>query len=202
MKRRVMAVAAATVAAAASLALALGGSGYSTFQAATSPIASPISTASITLGLEGTGASNSLTVGATNIVPGDSMAREVVLADTGSAGIGTITLAVSSPSNNLLVKASGLQVAVQTCSTTWTATSLPDGGYAYSCSSTTSTLVSAQPVASLSSIVLPGISLTPDHPQAIVVTATLPSSAGNSYQGLSATLDYIFTATQSPGGAV
>jgi len=190
----------ATVLAAVGL---LESNGHSLFAYSPPTVTSPVSTAQIDLSFSGSGSTNALTIGASDMVAGDTMAREVVLTNSGNVPIGNITLSVSaSPSTDLTTETGGLSLEAQTCSTNWTATSLPDGGYSYSCGGTTTTLFN-EPIASLPSTEqLISSPLAVNTSQPVVFTVALPSSAGNTFEDLSTTLNFAFTAVQKPGGAV
>lgn len=117
-----------------------------------------------------------------------------------------------------------MQLQIQSCSVAWTATSLSDGGYSYSCSGTTSSVLASTPVStlmadtttppvtgasSMSGVALPGLnSLTAGGTDYLVATLTLPSSVPNSVyegttatsmQGLSTSFSYAFVGTQTAG---
>ena len=182
--------------------LALAGAGYSAFQSQAQPIRSPLSTATIQLSLTGTGSTGSLAIGANNLVPGDSIQREVMLENTGSASIGTVSMQITNSTNTALSSnaSDGLQIGVRTCPLAWTATSLSDGGYSYSCAMTPTTVIASEPIGTLEAVTpLPIPAIPVAGAQAIVIAVTLPTSAGNSFQGLNDTLTYTFTATQAQG---
>lgn len=185
-------------------ALALAGGGFSAFQASPPAVWSPLSTATVAISLSSTGSTGSLSVGAQNLVPGDTVQREVKLSNTGTAPIGAVTLAATvSPSNLLSTDTTdGLQVEAQTCSTAWTATSLADGGYTYACSGPVTSVIAREPIGSLaSSTPLTAVGSIPVSGSAnLVITVSLPSTAGNTYQGMTTTIDYTFVATQAAGG--
>ena len=188
------------------LALGTAGGAWSIFQASTPATSQPVSSATIQSALSGTGSSDSLSVGASNLVAGDSVQREAVVDNSGTGQIGAITLSIvgSTTANALTTNTTdGLQASVQTCGGgTWTATSLSDGGYSYSCSGTADTILGPSPVGSFAAgLTLPSSdgSLAPGSSLPMVVTLTLPSSASNAMQGLSASFTYTFVATQAAG---
>lgn len=153
-------------------------------------------TVSIGLGTSGT-ASNRLTVGASGLVPGDTVQRQVVLTNNGNQNLASLTLTTSaSPSSALDTDATnGLQMTVQSCPTAWT-----EGGtapaYTYTCSGTATTVLASRPVIG-ANIPLTGLnSLTAGGTDNLVVTLTFPTSAPNSFQGLSDTIGFSFTGVQ------
>ena len=177
--------------------------GLGTFGTFTSTTAASTPTASgtvvIALGSAGT-AANRLTVGASGLVPGDTLQRAFSLANTGNQALGTITLTTTAGPSSLLDTdaTNGLQLLVQSCSTDWT-----EGGtapaYTYTCSGTTSTVLSSRPVIG-SNLALSGLSsLTPGSSDNLRATLSFPTGAGNTFQGVSSTVSFAFTGTQRAG---
>lgn len=180
---------------------ALAGHGaFATFTSAATGGPQSITTGTVSIALGATGAStNRLDVNATGVAPGDTIERSVDLSNAGTLNLASITLGLSaSPSMILDTNATyGLQTTVQSCSVAWTESSGPP--YTYTCSGTEATVLASTPVATLESTAasLPGLnSLTAGGTDHLMVTLTLPSSAGNAYQGLTSTLTYTFTGTQ------
>jgi len=88
-QRRKLLVSLAVISAAASIA---GLGTFATFTSSTSASQS-VSSGTVTIALGATGAStNRLTVGASNIAPGDTIQRSVDLIDSGSIDLASITL--------------------------------------------------------------------------------------------------------------
>ncbi|HTD09550.1 MAG TPA: TasA family protein [Solirubrobacteraceae bacterium] len=123
------------------VAAAMAGLGtFATFTSSTSA-SHTISSGTVSITLGATGAStNRLTVGASNVVPGDTIQRTVDLINNGGASadnLSSIVLtATASPSSLLDTEAtSGLQMVIEKCSVAWT-----EGGtapaYSYTCSGT------------------------------------------------------------------
>jgi len=153
-------------------------------------------TVSITLGA--TGPANRLAIGATNLVPGDTIQRAVDLVNNGTAGsdaLSSIQLTTTaSPSSLLDTDATnGLQMVIDKCSVAWTESGPP---YTYTCSGTTSSVLASRAVIgsnlALSNLVSTATGST-DH---LRVTLTLPSAAGNTLQGQASTISYNFVGTQ------
>lgn len=179
---------------------ALAGHGaFATFTSAATGGPQSITTGTVSIALGATGAStNRLDVNATGVAPGDTIERSVDLSNAGTLNLASITLGLSaSPSMILDTNATyGLQTTVQSCSVAWTEAGPP---YTYTCSGTEATVLASTPVATLETTAasLPGLnSLTAGGTDHLMVTLTLPSSAGNAYQGLTSTLTYTFTGTQ------
>jgi hypothetical protein len=188
-------------AAALGTAAAVAGIGtYATFTSSTSASQS-VSSGTVTIALGATGAAtNRLTVGASNVAPGDTIQRSVDLINQGSIDLASVTLTTSATTSSLLNTdtTNGLQMAVDRCSTAWT-----EGGtapaYTYTCSGTTSTVVASTPVVG-SNLALANLSaVTHGNTDHLRVTLTLPSGAGNTLQNQSSVIQYTFTGTQRAG---
>jgi predicted ribosomally synthesized peptide with SipW-like signal peptide len=153
-------------------------------------------TVSIALGTAGT-AQNRLTVGASNLVPGDTVQRAVDLTSASSDPLGSVTLQTSgSPSNALLTDPNGLTVKLDKCSVAWTESGTAPA-YTYTCGGTTSSVLASSAVGG-SAVSLAGLAAlasgsSTDH---LLVTTTLPSAAGNNLQSLSTSITYSFNGTQ------
>ena len=189
-------------------ALAVGGaaavSGLGTFGSFTSTTSANTSVSSgtvqIALGATGT-AANRLTVGASGLVPGDTVQRAVDLSVSGDQALSAVGLTTTaSPSSVLDTDATnGLQMAIDACSVPWTESGTSPA-YTYSCSGTTSNVVASRAVIG-SGVALPGVGLNPTDLSHLRVTLTLPTAADNTFQGQSSTITFSFTGTQRTGSA-
>ena len=196
-QRRKLLVSLAIVAAAASIA---GLGTFATFTSSTSASQS-VSSGTVTIALGATGAStNRLTVGASNIAPGDTIQRSVDLIDSGSIDLASITLTTNATTSSLLDTdaTNGLQMVIDRCSNAWT-----EGGtapaYTYTCSGTTSTVLASRPIIG-TNLALSNLSaLTNGVTDHLRVTLSFPSAAPNSFQNQSSTVQYTFTGTQRAG---
>jgi len=183
-------------------ALGLAGSiaGFGTYASFTSTTSASQTVASgtVTIGLGSTGAStNRLTVNASGIVPGDTMQRSFDLTNSGSQNLASVTLTTSASPTSLLDTdaTNGLQMVIDKCSVAWTeAGSSP--AFTYTCGGTTSSVVASRAVIG-SNIAMSNLGSTTagatDH---LRLTLTFPSTAGNTFQGLSSTISSAFTGTQ------
>ena len=160
----------------------------------------PVATGTVNINLGASGPNNRLNVGATGMVPGDSLQRRVVLTNAGSEDLASVTLTTTaSPSSLLDTDATnGLQMKIEKCSMAWVeSASTP---YTYTCGALdigTRTTVLARRAIIGSPIALASMaSLTAGSADDMVVTVDLPSGAGNTFQGLSSTITYTFNATQ------
>jgi spore coat-associated protein N len=166
-----------------------------------------ISSGTVDINLGAAGADNRMTVGATGVVPGDTMQRRVKLSSAGSGdAFASITLSTSATTSSVLDTdaTDGLQMKIEKCGggVGWTeSTSTP---YTYTCDSAvagdnlgTRTAVLARRAIIGSAITLSNLTATtPGNTDDMVVTIDLPSTAGNGFQAKSSTIQYTFTATQ------
>jgi spore coat-associated protein N len=196
-QRRKLLVSLAVISAAASIA---GLGTFATFTSSTSASQS-VSSGTVTIALGATGAStNRLTVGASNIAPGDTIQRSVDLIDSGSIDLASITLSTNATSSSLLDTdaTNGLQMVIDRCSNAWT-----EGGtapaYTYTCSGATSTVLASRAIIG-TNLALSNLSaLTNGVTDHLRVTLSFPSAAPNSFQNQSSTVQYTFTGTQRAG---
>jgi hypothetical protein len=174
--------------------------GLGTFGAFTSTTtaSTPTSSGTVVIALGSAGsAANRLTVGATGLVPGDTVQRAFQLSNTGSQALASISLTTTAAPSSLLDTdvTNGLQLLVQACSTAWT-----EGGtapaYTYTCSGSTTTVLASRPVIG-SNLALSGLaSLAPGATDNLLATLAFPTAAGNTFQGLSSTVSFAFTGVQ------
>jgi len=196
-QRRKLLVSLAVISAAASVA---GLGTFATFTSSTSASQS-VSSGTVTIALGATGAStNRLTVGASNIAPGDTIQRSVDLIDSGSIDLASITLTTNATTSSLLDTdaTDGLQMVIDRCSNAWT-----EGGtapaYTYTCSGTTSTVLPSRAIVGTNLALSNLTALTNGVTDHLRVTLTFPSTAPNSFQNQSSTVQYTFTGTQRAG---
>jgi len=185
------------------LAGALAGMGtFATFTASTSD-SQTVASGTVVIALGSTGAStNRLTVNASGLVPGDTIQRSFDLSNTGSQDLASIALTTSASPSSLLDTdtTNGLQMVIDRCSAAWTESG-SSPAFSYSCSGSTSTILSSRAVIQ-SSLSMAGLSaLTAGGTDHLRLTLTFPSSAGATLQGLSSTLTYSFLGTQRAGSA-
>jgi spore coat-associated protein N len=187
-------------------AAAMAGLGtFATFTSSTSA-SHTISSGTVSIALGATGAStNRLTVGASNVVPGDTIQRTADLINNGGASadnLSAITLTTTASPSSLLdtEAANGLQMVVEKCSVPWTEAGTAPA-YTYTCSGTTSTVLASHPVIG-SALALTGLSsLTTGATDHLRVTLTLPTAAPNTMQGQTSTISYNFVGTQRVAGS-
>jgi spore coat-associated protein N len=173
---------------------------FATFTSSTNASQS-VGSGTVVIGLGATGAAtNRLTVAASGLVPGDTMQRSVDLSNTGNQNLASLTLTTTATPSTLLTTdaTNGLQIVVDRCSTTWTeAGSSP--AFTYTCGGSLTTIVTTRAVIG-ANMTLAGLSaLTAAGTDHLRVTLTFPTTADNTFQGLSTTITYAFTATQRAG---
>ncbi|WP_422935619.1 TasA family protein [Sinomonas sp. P47F7] len=185
---------AALVGAAASVA---GLGTYGAFTSTTSANTS-VSSGTVTIGLGSSGtATNRLSVAATGIVPGDTIQRAVTLTNSGSQNLAGVTLTTAATTSSKLDTdaTNGLQVVVDSCSAPWTEAGTAPA-YTYTCSGTSTSVLSSHAVIG-SNVTLSNLgSVTAGHADNLRVTLTLPTTADNTFQGISSTVSFSFTGTQ------
>ena len=180
------------------VASAVAGLGtFATFTSSTSASTS-VATGTVVIALGATGAStNRLNINASTVAAGDTIQRSVTLSNTGTIDLSGVTLTTTaSPSTLLDTDATdGLQMIIEKCSVAWTeAGSAP--AYTYTCGGSTTTVLASRAVIGASLALANLSSLTAGSADNLRITLTLPSAAGNTFQGLSSTVAYAFTATQ------
>jgi len=170
---------------------------YALFTSTTSVAQAAVTSGSLTLVTPSAGATNRLTLGASNLVPGDTMQRIVDLTNSGGAAMASITLTTSASPSSLLDTdtTNGLQLVIDKCSVAWTESG-SSPAFTYTCGGTTSSVLATRPVIG-SAIALSNLaSVAGSATDRLRITLTLPSIAGNTLQGQSSAITYTFTGTQ------
>ena len=185
------------------LGAALAGSGALATWTATTSASNTVATGTVLIALGNTGAStNRLTVNASGLVPGDTVQRSFDISNTGSQDMASVALTTTASPSSLLDTdtTNGLQMVIDRCSAAWTESG-SSPAFSYSCSGSTTTIVSSRAVIQ-SALSMAGLSaLTAGGTDHLRLTLTFPSAAGSSFQGLSSTLTYSFLGTQRAGTA-
>lgn len=185
----------AVVAAAASIASLAT---FASFTSSTPAQAQSLTSGTVSLAL---GTANRLAIGASNLVPGDTIERAIDLTNDGSAGtssVGSITLTTTGSGTLLDTDSTnGLQMTIDKCSVAWTESGPP---YAYTCGGTTSTVLASRAVVGANIALSNMSSVTAGSTDHLRVTLTLPAGAGNTFQGVGDTLNYTFIANQRTAG--
>jgi predicted ribosomally synthesized peptide with SipW-like signal peptide len=182
------------------IGVAAGMAGLGTFATFTSSTSAShsVTTGTVTIALGATGAAtNRLNVNATGVAPGDTMQRSFDITNSGSLNLASVTLTTTASTSSLLDTdaTNGLQMVIDRCSTSWTESG-SSPAFTYTCGGSTSTVLASRAVIG-STLSLSNLTVTTagntDH---LRLTLTLPTSAGNSFQGISSTISYAFTGTQ------
>jgi len=185
------------------LGAVLAGTGAFATWTATTSASNTVASGTVLIALGNTGAStNRLTVNASGLVPGDTIQRSFNLTNTGSQNLASVALTTTATSSSLLDTdtTNGLQMVIDRCSVAWTESG-SSPAFTYSCSGSTTTIITTRPVIG-SSLTMSGLgALTAGATDFLRLTLTFPSSAGASFQGISSTLSYSFLGTQRAGTA-
>ena len=162
-----------------------------------------VTSAKLSIALTDNGAG--FTQSVSGILPADTVMRYVDVTNNGTADATNLTLAVASSASNKLTTdtTNGLQIAIASCSGTWT----PAGG---ACSGTITPLVASMPLSTLTGggTTLVSSTFAQGEVARLRVTLSLPAQSetttngtlpANSIQNLSTTLTYTFAVTQRAG---
>jgi spore coat-associated protein N len=173
---------------------------FATFTSSTEADQASLATGSVSIALGEAGPANRLTLGASGLLPGDTMQRVVDLSNSGVAGsdnLGSVALTTAATTSSLLDTdaTNGLKVAIDKCSQAWTESgSAP--AFTYTCGGTSASVLAERAVIG-SNVALSNLaSLAAGQTDHLRVTLTLPAGAPNAMQGLSSQLTYTFTGTQ------
>lgn len=177
-------------------AAAVAGMGtFGSFTDSTAPVNTTISSGTVKINLSQAVA---LPFSAAGLVPGDSVTRTFTLKNDGNTNFGSISVESTTSNSPQSVLTSditnGLQLAVKSCPVAWT-----QNGNAFTCASGEKTLASG-PAVTTQPLAAPA-ALASGAQDNIAITYSLPTGAGNTFQGKSADLSVVFTATQRAAGA-
>ena len=181
-------------------AAAVAGLGtFGTFTDSTAPLNASVNTGTLSINLNPANDTGSLTMAATNFVPGDTLSRSVTLVNDGTANFAglTLTSAASDATKASLLNTDtthGLKLSVKSCSVAWTKPTATT----YACSGTVKDLVTDVPAVSATALPTPA-SLTAGGVDNLVVTLALPTTADNKFQGATSALTLTFGGTQANG---
>lgn len=191
----------ATVAAVGSATAVAGLGTFGTFTDTTTA-STTVDSGIVDLNLGAVGTANRLTVGASDIVPGDTVQRAFTLSGgTSTSPLGAVDLTSAANPSSLLDTdgTHGLQMVIEKCSLTtgWVEAGTAPA-YTYTCPlGTVTTVLASRPVVG-TNVALTGLDslTTAGATDQLRMTLTLPSTAGNTFQNLTSTLTYTFTGTQ------
>jgi hypothetical protein len=183
-------------------AAAVAGLGtFGNFTDSTTPINTTVDTGTLSINLAQPAGAVAIPVSTAGFLPGDSMSRAINLVNDGNLPLASVSMMtqVTSPATVLTTDAvNGLQLSVKACSVAWT-----QGGTAqaptYTCSGTERSIASGSVVNNLTLNAPASLNVGgTDH---LVFSVSLPTTAGNEFQGKSATLSLSFTGVQRAGTA-
>jgi hypothetical protein len=182
----------------ASAAAVAGLATFGTFTDSTTPISTEVSTGTVSIDLSQPGVT--IPVSTSGFVPGDSMSRAIDLRNDGSTELGQVSLAVAATTPSALTTdtTNGLRLTVNSCSDPWVESGTA-AAPTYTCTGGFDTLYAGRVVMDQA---LPALaSLEPHQVDHLLLTISLPTKAGNTFQDLSSTLSLTFTGTQRGGTA-
>jgi hypothetical protein len=139
-----------------------------------------------------------LSIAATNLVPGDTVQRSIVLTrSSDTEAFGSVKLTTSGSTANLLTSdaTNGLQLKLEQCSVPWTQVGTTND---LTCTGDTTPVLAQRAVIgtdldlAAATTALNGAGATSN----LRATVTLPTAADNTFQGLSNTVTFTFNATQ------
>jgi hypothetical protein len=180
-------------------AAAVAGMGtFGTFTDSSTPIATTISSGTLSIDVAQQGATVPVTTA--DFVPGDVMTRAVNLINDGSSALGSVTLQTTVSASSVLTTdtVNGLQLAVKSCSVPWTEGGTPTAP-TYTCAGT-ERVMNAGPVLANMTLNTP-LALTPGGTDYLTFAISLPAAADNTFQNKTAALNLTFTGTQRTGTA-
>ena len=133
----------------------------------------------------------------TGFYPGSSVSQDVALKNEGGAPLGSLRLSSSATSSNLLTTdpTNGLQLTLTNCNRRWTEHATPSGP-TFTCDDGSARTVYGGPF--LTDRPLPELGALTTTAQ-LLITVSLPASADNRFQGLSASLGLAFRGQQVTG---
>ena len=181
-------------------AAAVAGLGTFGSFASTTSGSQAVGTGTVIIGLGPT--AGKVGVDASNVVPGDTIQRAVTLANTGTSNLAAVNLTTTATPSNLLTTdaTNGLRLKIDACSVAWTAVA-PTTAPTYTCSGTVTTVLADQGVIGANTLINT-TAVTHGVTDNLRVTLTLPTTADNTFQGLSSTVNFSFTGSQRVAGSL
>ena len=170
-------------------AAAVAGLGpFGTFTDSTTPVTAQVTSGTVSINLSEPVAIPATTAG---FLPGDSLTRAVTLTNDGSSPLSSVSLGVTAPAPSVLTtdKVNGLQLALRSCSVPWT-----QNGVTTTCGGVESLVHSGSAVGDRP--VTGAASLNPGGVDHLAATISLPTTAGNEFQGKTSTLSLTFSGVQ------
>jgi hypothetical protein len=140
------------------------------------------------------GGQSSIDVPVSGLAPGDTSQRVIDLVNQSSSNLSAVALTTTPTVSSLLDadEANGLQMTVTRCSQTWSESGPPLG---YSCGGTETIVVSTRPVIGSELPLAGSPALMAGQTDHLLVTMTLPSAAGNDFQGAVSSIAFTFVSS-------
>jgi hypothetical protein len=179
------------------LALTAAGVGGAAFAAFTATTTASQADSSGTMSFVDISGGN-LSVGASNIAPGDTIERAVTLTNNGSVDMVSANLTTDAPTTSSALDTdatNGLQMKVDRCSVAWTVGANP---LTWTCGGTQTSVFTDVPVIGANRA-LPGLATTAGTPNHLRVTLTFPGAADNTFQDLDSVIRFTFNGVQRAG---
>jgi len=176
--------------------------GMGTFGTFTSTTSGSEAVASGTVVIDlNSGATSPFGVSATNIVAGDVIQRPVTLNNTGTSDLASIKLTTTAPTTSSLLdtptgvgnSGNGLQLKIDSCPVAWTS---PTPTTPASCTGTATPVLASGPILGADQTLNGLKALGSKMNDNLMVTVSLPTTAGNDFQGKGSVINFAFTGTQ------
>jgi hypothetical protein len=174
-------------------AAAVAGLGtFGTFTDSTTPAPVSIDTGVVSIALSAADGSATVPLSFADVVPGSSVSQALDLVNDGDSALASVRLATVATQSSLMDSdpVNGLQMSVRSCPVAWAGD--------LSCAGAVRALLVPGPVVRESDLTDPA-SLAAGVTDHLLVTLSLPDTAGDTFKQQSSTLSLTFTATQRDG---
>ena len=173
-------------------AAAVAGLGtYGGFTDSTTTADQKVTAGEVVIELGSTG--NTLTTAVADLLPGDSVEKFATLTNSGSALNGVALTATTANATVLTTDAvNGLQVTIESCSTTWT----PVANGPDTCTPGATSVLATSPIIGANRALSNLASIAASSSDYLKITTKLPATADNTFQAKSSTISFTFDATQ------
>ncbi|KRE74457.1 TasA family protein [Arthrobacter sp. Soil762] len=176
-------------------AAAVAGMGtYGGFTGTTTQVDEQVTAGTVDIDLTDPG---TLSVAITGLLPSDSVEKFATLKNTGNSNLNTVTLTTAPTVASKLTTETidGLQLTIESCTVAWTVVAAAED----TCSGIKSTILAKSAIIG-SGTALTGLSsITAGAEDKLKITTSLPSTADDTFQGLTSTIGFTFDATQRTG---
>jgi hypothetical protein len=176
-------------------AAAVAGMGtYGAFTGSTTTVDQAVTAGTVDIDLTDPG---TLSVAIPALLPGDAVEKFATLKNTGNSNLNTVTLttATTTPSKLTTEVTNGLQLAIDACSVAWTTVAAGED----TCSGTKFTVLAKGSIIGIGKSLTNLTAVTAGASDYLKITTSLPTTADNTFQGLTSTIGFTFDATQRTG---